>query len=57
MGKPSLELTKPFLKLKKKLKELNKEIVESNTITRKLRKASSPIKEDVDIFPSDFIGF
>jgi hypothetical protein len=43
--------------LNRQLEELNKEIVDSNTITRKLRKASSPIKEDVDIFPSDFIGF
>ena len=43
--------------LDRQLKKLNKEIVESNTIARKLRKASSPIKEDVEIFPSDFIGF
>jgi hypothetical protein len=43
--------------LNRQLEELNKEIVDSNTITRKLRKASSPIREDVDIFPSDFIGF
>tara|TARA_X000001382_G_scaffold72418_2_gene50493 strand:- start:1744 stop:2829 length:1086 start_codon:yes stop_codon:yes gene_type:complete len=43
--------------LDRQLKELNKEIVESNKISRKLREASSPIREDVDIFPSDFIGF
>ena len=43
--------------LDRQLKKLNKEIVESNAIARKLRKASSPIKEDVEIFPSDFIGF
>jgi len=43
--------------LDRQLKELNKEIVESNKISRKLREASSPIREDVEIFPSDFIGF
>ena len=43
--------------LDRQLKKLNKEIVESNAIARKLRKASSPINEDVEIFPSDFIGF